>query len=588
MFLQRLIEYSKRLDLPPTLYSEAPIRYHIALDGQGRLLSREPIDTADRSSKAVQRGQRRLVPRVQRSSGIRPLLLSDAAGYTLGLVGEGANPQRVSECHEAYLAQVKRCAEATGEPAVWAVHRFLVNDPLAQLRLPPDFDAGASMTFVVGGTFVVDLPAVQAFWAAENAPDASGQGPVPIMQCIVCGETRPVLSRLQTKVKGVPGGQTTGTSIISANAEAFESYGLEASLIAPTCAACGEGFTRGINHLLADRRHHLILAGAALVFWTREQHPFSLRDWLDAPQADQVRALVEAARSGKDMPDVDQTAFYAAVLSGSGGRAVVRDWIDTTVADAKRHLADWFQRQRMVSAYGEEPRPLGIYALAAATVRDVAKDLATPVPRALWRSALTGAPLPSWLLWQALGRNRAEQGRQPVTFQRAALIKLVLCSQESDTIIRRRMEDAMTQLDFNNPNPAYLCGRLLAVLEEAQMAAIPGAKSSIVDRFYGTASSAPASVFGRLLRGVQPHLAKLQRDKPGVYRALQTRLEDVQSGLSGFPRILTLEEQGLFALGYYHQRAHDRAQAREAAARKRAGAPAETEIEITEEETQND
>jgi CRISPR-associated protein Csd1 len=146
------------------------------------------------------------------------------------------------------------------------------------------------------------------------------------------------------------------------------------------------------------------------------------------------------------------------------------------------------------------------------------------------------------------------------------------------------MEDAMTEIDLENSNPGYRCGRLLAVLEEAQLAAMPGAKATIVDRFYGTASSAPASVFGRLMRGVQPHLGKLQRDRPGVYRAIQTRLEDVQAGLAGFPRILTLEEQGLFALGYYHQRAHDRAQMKEAIERRKAAAAeAESDSEKAEE-----
>ena len=109
----------------------------------------------------------------------------------------------------------------------------------------------------------------------------------------------------------------------------------------------------------------------------------------------------------------------------------------------------------------------------------------------------------------------------------------------------------MVQLDLENQNQAYRCGRLLAVLEQVQRQAIPGANTTRVNRFFGTASSAPASVFGRLLRGAQPHLAKLDRDRPGAYRALQQRLEEVQSGIAGFPRTLTLEEQGLFALGYY-------------------------------------
>ncbi len=299
---------------------------------------------------------------------------------------------------------------------------------------------------------------------------------------------------------------------------------------------------------------------------------FSFRDYFDQPQPEQVRALLDTVRSGRAMPEVDDTAFYATVLSGSGGRAVVRDWIDTTVGEAKRHLGDWFAAQRIVGPYGEEPQPLGLYSLAAATVRDARTDLAPPTPRALWRAALTGTPLPLGLLFQAVRRIRAEQA---ITRQRAALMKLVLLSQPD----RETEEDTMVQLDPAQTRPAYHCGRLLAVLEEVQRLAVPGAKATIVDRFFGTASSAPASVFGRLLRGAQPHLAKLERDRPGAYRALQRRLEEVQAGLASFPRTLGLEDQGLFALGYYHQRAHDRAQAQAASERRKQGlAPTGDEI----------
>ena len=68
-----------------------------------------------------------------------------------------------------------------------------------------------------------------------------------------------------------------------------------------------------------------------------------------------------------------------------------------------------------------------------------------------------------------------------------------------------------------------------------------------------------------MLAGAQPHLSKLQRDRPGAAYALQQRLEDILGTVPAFPHTLDLKQQGLFALGYYHQRAHDRAQARAAA-----------------------
>jgi CRISPR-associated protein Csd1 len=122
-------------------------------------------------------------------------------------------------------------------------------------------------------------------------------------------------------------------------------------------------------------------------------------------------------------------------------------------------------------------------------------------------------------------------------------------------------EDDMSDLDPNQTNPAYLCGRLLAVLESLQRAALPGLNTTLTDRFFGTASSAPASVFARLVRGAQAHLGKLRKTRRGTYEALQRRLEEVLVSLPAFPKTLTLENQGIFALGYYHQRAADRAAA---------------------------
>jgi CRISPR-associated protein Csd1 len=148
---------------------------------------------------------------------------------------------------------------------------------------------------------------------------------------------------------------------------------------------------------------------------------------------------------------------------------------------------------------------------------------------------------------------------------------LVLLSRRSVDDARSsatQKEDAMVELDMSNNNAAYRCGRLLAAIEETQRLALPEAKAGVVDRFYGTASAAPASVFGRLLRGVGPHLAKLERDKPGLFYLMQTQLEEIQSGLTSFPKVLNLQDQGLFALGYYHQCAYIRTRKRVAAERR--------------------
>lgn len=558
MFLQQLVEYSRRLDLPPTLYVEKPVRYVIDLapDGTPAAIT----DTADPSSRATRRGVKRLVPSVTRASSIKPLLLADNAEYTLSLARDEARSGRVDDAHAAYVALLEACRAATDSPEVKAVAQFMRRIP--ELPLPSDFDRAELITFRVDGKFVVDQPGVQAFWASENAPGDAFQ-----MQCLICGQQRPVLERLQANIKGglIPGGQTSGTAIISANATAFESYGLTASLTAPTCSDCGERFTKALNHLLSEERSHIRFPDSVYVFWTREPEP----DWdpfalLDRAEAEDVRVFMESVRSGRPGVLANPNRLYAAALSAAGGRAVVREWIDMTLPDARDALARWFTAHAVIDVNTGMRRHFSIQALAGATAREF-KDISPATTRALLHSAFTGTPVPAGLLTAVVLRARAERR---VTAAHASMIRLVLGARAGSAV----EEDAMVALQSDHPSAGYQCGRLLAVLESIQQAALPNVKAGIIDRYFGSASASPARILPRLAQGAQPHLGVLQRERPATHAALQRRLEEVLGHLPAFPRILTLDDQGLFLLGYYHQRADDRARARAASERLRVGA----------------
>ena len=317
--LPQLCEYARRLDLPPPLYSERPVRYIVELDAAGRLLNPQPTDTADPADRSTRNGVRRLVPYVLRRFAIRPRLLSDNAEYSLGLARDPAKQARVNQAHAAYLDLVNRCATETGDGAVQAVADFLNEYPREQLDLDDHFDRSANVTFRVGGDLPIDTPAVQRFWAREHDP-ARAKGAV-VGQCLVCGKQRPVLERLQAELKRVPGGRPAGTTLISANAEAFESYGLKYSRIAPTCGECAELFTTGLNHLLASETQRTALGGAAFVYWTREDiGGFNPLTMFTRPDPGQVGALLESVFTRRESAPFDDTPFYALSLSGSVSR----------------------------------------------------------------------------------------------------------------------------------------------------------------------------------------------------------------------------------------------------------------------------
>lgn len=477
----------------------------------------------------------------------------------------------------------------TGEAVVKAVVSFLEQKDFTLSFGSEKISAGDVMTFRIGEILPVDVPSVQEFWrkiarhmgekgVAEISTDLirswataaeSGGKQDSDWDCLVCGQpciparVHPIAIKLPRSVADQQ------CSIVTANKDAFWSYGLEQSLIAPTCRPCAERYAKAINHLVQREDSHITVGPLVYLFWTRDEVPFSVATLLSRPEPDEVRALIASVFKGQqNTTTIDSTPFYATAFSASGGRVVVRDWLDTTVETARRNLARYFALQQIAERDGSEGNPYGLYPLAASTVRDANRELPPNVPKVLLHVALRGGSLPLWLLFQAVKRNRAER---MITRPRAALIKMALLSQFENW----PKEDFMTKLELENHDPAYLCGRLLAVLEAVQQAAIPGVNATITDRFFGTASSAPASVFGHLLRGAMAHLGKLRKEKPGTYEALRRRLADVQEHLAAFPKTLTLEQQGLFGLGYFHQQAADRAAAiayRQAQEDKKAGA----------------
>jgi CRISPR-associated protein Csd1 len=585
MLLEKLSEYAGRVEIAPPMYQETPIRWLIELDPQGNFLNFVPTSSGAEGKR--DRGKRFPAPHIGKSSGIRAKLLTENLEYVLGVPRPGtagSKLRKVQERHHAFVEEVRRCAEATREPAVQAVLKFLQNWDPRSARLPADLNPADLLTFRVGGVCPIELDSVREHWARVASPTArsrKGKKKAPRqMQCLICGELKPALERQEFKIKRVPGGQTSGVALISANQEAFESYGLEHSLIAPTCERCGERFSKALQTLLRDETTHIALPRCAYIFWTKEETDFNPALLLTQPSPDEVKLLLQTPWSAKERHvGLGDSPYYAAALSGNGGRLVVRDWLETTVRNARESLRKWFRKQHLVGEWGELwgqpnawPLPLQGYwrgdGQSARWVDGLAECVAPKVKKrrdparvspnvapVLLRAALLGQPLPGWLLHQAVERNRAEQD---VTRTRAALIKMVFVSESPNP----ESEDPMTELDQQNHDPAYVCGRLLAILESIQRQALGDIGSTIIDRFFGTASSAPASVFGTLLRGSQAHLAKLRKTRPAAWAALQQRLEEVAAPLKRLPRVLTLQEQGLFALGYYHQRAADRARAK--------------------------
>lgn len=545
MILQRLVEFARRVEdeLPPPMYDSQPHRWQIELDESGACLGVTRLTDGTKKD----RGLERTSPYLKRSgTAPPPQLLTDKANYVLGF---GAARPSESWHFRQYRDLVRKCAESTGEQAVQAACAFLDDQTSAPIPCPEGMEVGDLVCFRVGGVLPTDLPAVGEFWATRRE-----EGDAKIMQCLVCGQVGPVDRVSPVAIKGLArvGGQSSGMAVVSANHDAFLSYGAKQSFVAPTCRACGIAYANALNYMLENARYSMFVGPSAFAFWCSEDLGFSISSLISQPTEDDVRALLGSPWTGQPGGAIDESRFYALSLSASAARVVIRDWVDTTLPNAQSNISRWFRLHKLVDTDGSEGRPLGIYALAASPYMK-ADQMPAEIPRSLVRCAVQGGMLPTSLMAHAVKRNIAERS---VTRNRAALIKAVLVSQLT-TIPK---ESYMEKLDTGCTTPGYLCGRLLAEMEQAQKMAVRP-KATLVDRYYGAASSSPGAVFGTLLRNLQSHMAKLRKERPGAHVRIDERIQEIMSQLGEFPKTLNLKEQALFSLGYYHQKAANRAAA---------------------------
>ncbi len=581
MILTKLYELSQRKSegiVVPSMYNRVRIRWLIEIDAQGNLKGFSgPLDNAEKKRK----GHEYIMPDLIRAAGIKPKLLADNGEYVLGLVREGGDAKKVAERHQQFKDLVSKCAEVTQDPSVTAVTQFL-NNWNPEQEIPLELDPTDNITFsvresagqdnIIPASAAENWIAIQEFWAKYTAGADS-----PIMTCLVTGKEAPVDARLPVKIKGIPNGQTAGTSLVSANAAPFMSYGLENSLTSPISREAGEGFGKALNDLIASPDNHFRCDPVMYVFWTKEPVGYSYGTSYKRPQPKTIKSLLQSAKRGEAQTiGSKQNRFYALSLTASGGRTVVRNWLEVPIPAAAASLERWFDAQEIVDSFGKTTdNYLSTYHLASAMYRDASSEMDAAALCDFNEVAMKGGKLGLHWLAKVVKRCAIEPNPdyESTVFERAALIKLILTTQ-MQTTEANPMEDLQElnldpqfegyqEADRPIVKAAYQLGRLLAQLDNLQKAALGDVNTTLIDRYYSAASATPGKVFGELLKDSQAHLRKLRVTKPGTYEALQQKLEEVLCKIPAdqWPNTLTMQQQGLFSLGYYHQRAHNRKQA---------------------------
>ncbi len=572
MILQALKGYYDRLvddpesGMPPLGTSIENISFALVLGEDGKLRGVDDL--------RVQEGKK-LFPRkmpvpaaVTRTSGVKPNFLWDKSSYVFGADCDGVTAKN-RERFEAFKDFIGTVGEGTEDFGLSAVVKFLQHWDCEQAeslieRYQPWADiCNANLVFRLDGVrgFIHNRVPVQNAWVSYNQKSDD----VECVQCLISGESGAPLARVHTPIKGVRGGQTSGSYIVSFNKTAFTSYGQDKAAVGEVSAFA---YTTALNALLAGgSRQKAFIGDTTIAFWAERFSPAEdfLADLFDPPTdtdkasaseddrqtAEKIRGLLQAIREGRRATDIvpsldEDVRFYILGLAPNAARISIRFWEASTLGTLLTRIGRHFEQLGIVRQFDSEPEFPPLWRLLCQTAAQGKSENVSPVlAGAMAKSMLTGGRYPQSLLPIVLERIRAEHN---VSYFRAALLKAYFN--------RNTNMEVTVSLDPERKDQSYLLGRLFAALEKAQEEAIPGANATVKDRYLGSASATPAQVFPVLLKNSANHIAKLRKDpeKRGKATYFEKMTQEIIDGFSDFPTTMPAEQQGLFMIGYYHQR----------------------------------
>lgn len=556
-------------------FSQEKISYALVLSEQGELVDVSPL--VDISGKKPVPRLLKVPQPPKRSVNITPCLFWDKTSYVLGLTGksEERSRQRAVLEHQAFKQLHQQLLAGEDDPGLQALLKFLANwQPDREQPSPIGLEMlDANVVFRLDGEtrFLHERPAARAVVSSWLAGSEGSQG-----VCLVSGQKAP-LARLHPAIKGVNGAQSSGASIVSFNLDAFTSYGKAQGANAPVSEQAAFAYTTALNHLLRRGEHNrqrLQIGDTTVVFWAVADDADlanAAEDLLsvmfapnvdDAAETTRLREALEKVAKGRPLSELDpklqdSTRLFVLGLAPNASRLSIRFWHSGSLQEFAQRLAQHFQDLALDPQPWRTPPAIWRLLLATAPSRDgkaKSEDVPPQLAGELTRAVLSGARYPRSLLANVIMRMRADRD---VSGLRVALCKGVL-TRDRRMGVKGIDEEVPVSLDEKSTNPAYRLGRLFAELENAQRAALgKDVNATIKDRYFGAASATPAAVFPMLLRNVNHHLGKLRKGEQrerGIAEAIDRSIREIVDGLDEkLPRSLRIEDQGRFAIGYYHQ-----------------------------------
>lgn len=540
------------------------IKYYISLDVNGRFVSFEEnpkdsiYDCPDLGSAA-------------QSTSVSNILVEKAV-VVLNIPGKTSEKK-----HGFYMDSLKEAGEHDPLIALAAKSLEEQNDVIVeelQKRKIKDSDV---IGIKVDGNALEKSTGYLEWWEEfrkrfKDKKGAKKQETSELSRCFITGElTEPV--RTAPKFSGLisVGGHTSGDTVIGFDKDAFCSYGLTQAANAAVSEEAIAAVNAALEKLVKEGK---ILAGAKYIHWFSEKVKTDVFDFLGlgnwGEAADEnseseddearIEKMFESFFKG-ECPEDPKNRYYMIALSGASGRVMVRSYEEGSYGELYENLKAWYDDLRL-----EGTKPLKLYTVYSRLLKfsssekkigeRISKELSGLSSQIIY-SVMHNSPLPDTVASRAVDYIRhdmycteSDRGSKNIDAVSCRILKVWLNRKYKNSNKEELL--IMDKLNKDSPSAAYQTGRLLAVYAALQNKALGDVNAGIAEKYFTSACTSPAFVMGKLAALSQYHLSKLEGG--GIY--YKNMLNEIASKIGGsFPKTMTLEQQGEFALGYYHQNA---------------------------------
>ncbi len=563
MILQSLYQLYDRLiqdssyRIPPFGFSYQKISFKVILSPEGDLISIQNTCLQENSMPLSL-----LVFGDNKSSGksITPGFLWDNTSYMLGYKPDDKNPERTLKAFKTFRKEHLAVESSINSPDFSAVCRFLQKWYPEQIVSFPVLTHRINHfgVFQINGntSYVHENRTILNWWKQKTHQATSDhQG-----QCLLSGKMANI-ARVHPKIKGIAGAQPSGGSIVSFNKASYESYGKAQNFNSPISEEAAFRYTSALNALLEgpmSSLHRIFLGDTTVVFWSKKK---TLIEQFIAPlltdgsmaifppsnkdtQKKYQSFLKSLQTEDGSKNSSDKTLFNILGLSPNTARLSVRFFHQLCINELHRNLQKHYidtnvspliKKGNLTSQQQFTP----IWMFLRQSARDT-KSIPPNLVGSLLRSLFTGCDYPAALFSSIIRQIQADS---IINHPRVCFIKGYLC--------RNKHYSIGPSLNNAETNSAYILGRIFALLETYNSGMNnPQYPHLFRERLYRTASTTPSKIFPILADSFQSHFLQ----KNAVLKERDKLLSQYLFHATQFPVYLNPEQQGLLAMGYYHQR----------------------------------